>query len=104
MQGPDIYDAQRAGRTEATVLLGAALAAVLVLYGIGLVALGTPPGAADTGEQVVAWFREHRNGVHWFVGTVHRERCHRSPSCLRCYIVCCQHHIAMSSSSVRLCS
>jgi hypothetical protein len=37
-----------------------------------MVALGTPPGAADTGAQVVAWFREHRDGVRWFVwaGTV----------------------------------
>ena len=48
MPGPETYGAQRVGRTEATVLLGAALA-VLVLYGIGLAALGTPPGAADTG-------------------------------------------------------
>jgi len=36
-------------------------------YGISLVALGTLPGAADTGEQVVAWFREHRDGVRWSV-------------------------------------
>jgi hypothetical protein len=44
--------------------------AVLMLYGIGLVALGTPPGAADTGEQVVGWFRAHREGVRWFVWAV----------------------------------
>jgi hypothetical protein len=30
---------------------------------VTLIALGTPPGAGDTGEQVVAWFREHRDGA-----------------------------------------
>jgi hypothetical protein len=34
---------------------------------MGAGALGTPPGAADTGAQVVAWFREHRDGVRWSV-------------------------------------
>jgi len=42
------------------------LAAALA-YLAGTIALGTPPGAADTGLQVVAWFREHRDGVRWFV-------------------------------------
>jgi len=32
-----------------------------------VIALGTPPSASDTGEQVVAWFREHRDGARWFV-------------------------------------
>ncbi len=50
-------------------LLGAALA-VLILYVVALIALGTPPGAADTGEQVVTWFREHRDGVRWSVWAV----------------------------------
>jgi hypothetical protein len=53
-------------RVGSWVLLGAALA-VLILYAVGVVALGTPPGAADPGEQVVAWFRQHRDGARWFV-------------------------------------
>jgi hypothetical protein len=53
-------------RVGSRALLGAAVA-VFVSYGISLVALGTLPGAADTGEQVVAWFREHRDGVRWSV-------------------------------------
>lgn len=44
--------------------------AVLILYLVGLIALGTPPSATDTGEQVVAWFGEHRVGVRWFVWAV----------------------------------
>jgi hypothetical protein len=43
-------------------LLGAT-AAYAVLVGIGLGVLGTAPAAAETGPQVVAWFREHRDGV-----------------------------------------
>ena len=47
----------------------------LVLTGIslaGMTVLGTPPGAADSGEQVVAWLHAHRDGVRWsvFAGTV----------------------------------
>lgn len=47
-------------------LVGAA-AAIVVLYLAGMVALGTPPGAGDSGEQVAAWFREHHDGVRWYV-------------------------------------
>ena len=54
------------GRAGSSALLGAAVA-VFVLYAIGLVALGTPPGASETGAQVVAWFREHGHNVRWFV-------------------------------------
>lgn len=59
------------GGAGSRALVVSAVAAV-ILYGAGLVALGTPPGAADSGAQVVAWFREHRDGVQWFVwaGTV----------------------------------
>ena len=53
-------------RMESRILVGATLAAT-VTYFIAMVALGTPPGAADSGEQVVAWFREHRDGVRWSV-------------------------------------
>src|SRR5258706_9563680 len=45
----------------------AAAAAGTVVYVAGVLALGTPPGAGDSGDQVVAWFRENRNGVRWFV-------------------------------------
>jgi xanthosine utilization system XapX-like protein len=47
-------------------LIGAAFAA-FGLYLAGVLVLGTPPPAAATGEQVVSWFREHRDGVRWFV-------------------------------------
>jgi hypothetical protein len=54
---------------ESRALVGAAVAATM-LYVAGMVALGTPPGAADTGAQVVAWFREHRDGVRWSVWAI----------------------------------
>lgn len=41
--------------------------AVALLTGLALLAWGTPPGAAETGPQVVQWFQEHRDGVQWFV-------------------------------------
>ncbi len=47
-------------------LIGAALMAT-VAYLFAIAALGTPPATADSGEQVVAWFREHRDGVRWSV-------------------------------------
>jgi hypothetical protein len=54
------------GRSGSWVLLGAALA-VLILYAVGVIALGTPPTASDSGGQVVTWFRVHRDGARWFV-------------------------------------
>ena len=66
MREPQTQTAQSEDeRVGSRALLGAAVA-VLILYGIGLVALATPPGAADTGEQVAGWFRAHREGVRWF--------------------------------------
>ena len=47
-------------------LIGAGIA-VGVLYVVALTALGTLPPAADTGAQVVAWFREHGDGARWAV-------------------------------------
>jgi len=47
-------------------LLGATVA-YAVLGVAGLVAIGTFPAATETGEQVVAWFRENGQGVRWFV-------------------------------------
>lgn len=48
------------------MLLGAALA-VLILYAVGVIALGNPPSASDTGEQVVNWFRQRGEGARWAV-------------------------------------
>jgi len=40
------------------------------VFGVaGLLAVGTFPAATETGEQLVAWFREHGQGVRWFVWT-----------------------------------
>lgn len=35
--------------------------------GVALIAVGTLPGAAETGAQVVGWFREHHDSVRWSV-------------------------------------
>ncbi len=45
----------------------AATAAYAIIPGIGLIAFGTTPAAAETGTQVVTWFREHRDSVRWGV-------------------------------------
>jgi hypothetical protein len=50
-------------------LLAAALA-VFVRYVESVPVLGSSPGAADTGDQVVRWFREHRDNVRWLVWLV----------------------------------
>jgi sugar phosphate permease len=47
-------------------LVGAAVGAG-VLYVVAVLAQGAPPGAADTGAQVVAWFQQHRDGTRWAV-------------------------------------
>jgi hypothetical protein len=46
-----------------------ATGAYAVLGVAGLVAVGTFPAATETGEQMVAWFRESAQGVRWFVWT-----------------------------------
>ncbi len=56
-------------QTGSPVLLGAIGAAIL-LYIAGLLAMGTPPAASETGAQLVSWLREHRDGVRWSVWTV----------------------------------
>jgi hypothetical protein len=67
MQEPETFHAQdKLARVGSRALLAAALA-VLILYAVGVIALGTTPTASDTGEQVVTWFREHHNGARWFV-------------------------------------
>ncbi len=57
-------------RSRPLLCTGVATAA---LYVAVMLTLGTPPGAADTGEQVVAcvaWFRTHREGVRWAIWIV----------------------------------
>jgi hypothetical protein len=46
-----------------------ATGAYAVLGVAGLLAVGTFPAATETGEQVVAWFRENGQSVRWFVWT-----------------------------------
>ena len=65
VQPTQTKDVQVGSRT----LLGATVA-FAVLYGAGLIALGTPPAAAETGQELVAWMRAHREGVQWFVWIV----------------------------------
>lgn|GEM_PF-3540664 len=60
-------DAQ--GEVGSRALVGAAVATTILAM-VAAVSLGTPPSAADTGAQVVAWFREHRDGVRWFVWAI----------------------------------
>ncbi|HBZ71900.1 MAG TPA: hypothetical protein DEP35_20115 [Deltaproteobacteria bacterium] len=71
MKAPETNDNRRkegyGDRHEGSrALVGAAVAAT-VLYVVSVMALGTPPRSADTGLQVVDWFREHRDGVRWSV-------------------------------------
>jgi uncharacterized membrane protein len=50
-----------------SLALLAATIAYAIILGIGLLVLGTPPAAAETGLQVVAWFRAHHNEARWVV-------------------------------------
>jgi len=59
-------DPQEDRRVGSPALVGAGITAA-ILYVVAAGALGTRPAAADTGAQVVAWFREHRDGVRWSV-------------------------------------
>ncbi len=54
------------GQMGSRALLAATLATA-VLFIAGQAALGTPPAAAETGAQVIAWLREHGQGVRWYV-------------------------------------
>jgi len=51
-------------------ILIAAAALAGALYLVGAVALGTPPGATDSGAQVVAWLRAHDSDVRLYVWTI----------------------------------
>ena len=44
-----------------------AVLAATVLYGFATSALGTPPSAAASGEQVVGWLRENAGSLRWMV-------------------------------------
>jgi hypothetical protein len=70
MQEPQTQPVQnKDGGVGSRPLLGAAVI-VAVLGGVALVSLGTPPGAAETGVQVVVWFGAHRDSVRWFVWAI----------------------------------
>jgi len=64
MRQPEATGEDGVGGSRALV---ATAVAATVLYGVGVVAMGTPPGAADTGAQVVDWFRAHRDAARWMV-------------------------------------
>ena len=57
------------GRSGSRALVGSAVA-VAILSVAAVLVLGTRPGADDSGAQVVAWFREHHDGVRWFVWVI----------------------------------
>lgn len=44
-----------------------AAAILTILYVAGTLSIGAPPTATDSGAEVVEWFRQHREGVQWFV-------------------------------------
>jgi len=67
MQEPQSQYSQLAGESAGSRALLVATIAWAVLMGAGLVVLGTPPAASETGEQVVAWFSENRDAARWFV-------------------------------------
>lgn len=70
MQELDVHDSGGGDRRRGSyALVGAAVAGSL-LYLAATLALGTPPGAADTGAEVVTWFRAHRDGVRWSVWAI----------------------------------
>ncbi|HZR80742.1 MAG TPA: hypothetical protein VFD92_06575 [Candidatus Binatia bacterium] len=51
-------------RVGSRALLGAAVATAL-LYLMAVVAIGEPPAAADSGQQVLAWFHDHGGAARW---------------------------------------
>lgn len=70
MQEPQTQDIQRADESVGSrALLGAAVA-YTVLSVVVIIAAGTTPDAADTSEQVAAWFSAHRDAVRWSVWAV----------------------------------
>jgi hypothetical protein len=70
VQEPETRHTDRKEEGVRSRVFVATVVATSVVYVAGLVAMGIPPGADDTGTQVVAWFREHREGVRWYVWAV----------------------------------
>lgn len=54
--------------SQARTLVAAAIAAA-VLYLVGGIALGSPPEAADSPAQVVAWFSDHQDAARTYAWT-----------------------------------
>lgn len=67
VQGPVAGHFKTADGRVGSPALIAAMAATTLLYVAAQAALGTPPAAAETGAQVLAWLREHRDNVRWYV-------------------------------------
>jgi hypothetical protein len=54
--------------SQGRVLVAAAIAAG-VLYLVGFIALGSPPGASEHPLEVLTWFRDHRNEARLYAWT-----------------------------------
>jgi len=54
--------------TQRRTLIGAAIAAGL-LYLVGAVALGSPPGASDSGATIGSWFADHHDAARTYAWT-----------------------------------
>ncbi len=67
MQEPETITVQGTELRRGSPMLIVATVCYAILTGLALAALGTLPAAAETGEQVVTWFRQHRDGVRWAV-------------------------------------
>ncbi len=66
MQHAEALSTGAAREREGSPALLAATAAVAILSVLALLVWGTPPAAAETGAQVVGWFREHRDVARWW--------------------------------------
>ncbi len=66
MQHAEALSTGAAREREGSPALLAATAAVAILSVLALLVWGTPPAAAETGAQVVGWFREHRDAARWW--------------------------------------
>jgi len=95
MLEPDkVHGLDTDGQLGSRTLLGATLAYAL-LGGVALAAFGTLPAASETGAELVAWLREHREPVGWG-GVYGRSRSlrRRLRSWLQSCAACFPHRIA----------
>jgi hypothetical protein len=67
MPEPETQDIQAGNEQCGSRALLVATAAYLLLAVVGLIAVGTFPAATETGDQLVAWFREKGESVRLFV-------------------------------------